>query len=287
MSHSAHVAAARESSRRKLHEKIDNYETEEERTEPNRITPFKIPTAIIATTGKRTTCAGRNSVNRYLRATGFSGVEVEISKKTRVYGVHETSPLISHSAIKLPVKVPGKGRLRFLWVPILDKNERQRNLPIRLNEDIIPHAEDRFLYPFVDVPKAGKVYDLFPFPVEGDNYDDSQTRVYTEEELSKEEIEQELAKGIVCVKFLKLNGEERTLRGTTNRGFIPTSLHGRSTEVGQRRRANDQIKIFDVDLQSWRSFRFSSILQLRLRLHPYDTCPGTAPNLEEFINQQR
>ena len=109
------------------------------------------------------------------------------------------------------------------------------------------------------------------------------------DELSKEDIEQELAGGIVYVVFRKLNGKERILRGTTNRGLIPTRLHGRSNEVGQGRRAKkigkDQIVVFDVDIQNWRSFRFSSILQLRVRLHPYYTFPGTASNLEEFVNQ--
>ena len=293
MSHSAHIAAARESSWRKLHENSDNYETREDRIEPSRITPLKIPTAVIATTGKGTTCAGRNSVNRYLRATGLSGVEVETTKKTNVYGVHERKPVISYSVVKLPVKVPGKGRLRFVMVPILDKKNKLRDLPIRLSEDMIPCAEDCYLYPLMDVPKAGKVYDLFPFPAEADCYDESQTKVYTKEEvieeLSKEDIEQELAEGIVYVVFRKRDGDERTLRGTTNRGFIPTRLHGRSNEVGQGRGAKkigeDQIVVFDVDIQSWRSFRFSSILQLRVRLHPYYTFPGTASNLEEFVNQ--
>ena len=126
MSHSIHVAAARESSRRQLHENIADYETNEERIELNRFTPLMIPTAIIATTGKRTTCAGRNSVNRYLRATGFSGVEVETTKKTKVYGFrnNEAKYIISHSVMKLPVKIPGKGKLESVMVPILEKNSR-------------------------------------------------------------------------------------------------------------------------------------------------------------------
>ena len=117
MSHSAHVAAARESSRRKLHDKIDKYEEDETRTEPNRSTPFKIATAM-ATAGKGMAGAGRNSVNRYLRATGFAGVEVETTKKTKVYGFrnNEAKYIISHSVMKLPVKIPGKGKLESVMV---------------------------------------------------------------------------------------------------------------------------------------------------------------------------
>ena len=41
------------------------------------------------------------------------------------------------------------------------------------------------------------------------------TRVTKENLLPKKKLEQELAKGFVCVVFKKLNGEERTLCGTT------------------------------------------------------------------------
>lgn len=227
------------------------------------------------------------TLNRYLRATGFSGVEVETTKKTKVYGFrnNETKYLLSHSVMKLPVKVPGKGKLGFVMVPILDKNPRIRDIPITLSEDKIPHADDCFLYPLVSVPKTRKVYDLFPFPspAEGDCYDEGQTRVYTNK-LSKNDIEKELEVGNVHIVFLKLNGEKRTMQGTTNRGFIPETLQARSNEVRQGR--EDQIVVFDIDIQSWRSCKFSSILQLSVRLHPYDTFPGTSPNLKEFVNQQ-
>ena len=83
--------------------------------------------------------------------------------------------------------------------------------------------------------------------------------------------------------FTKLNGEERTLRGTTNEGFIPKELHGGESgwKIGE-----DQIVMFDVDIQSWRSCKYSSITQLRVRLHPYDTFPGTLANREEYFSHE-
>merc|ERR1712032_1032538 len=202
----------------------------------HRMTPYKVPT-VIAAAGSGMTCAGRNSLNRYLRATGFSGVEVETSKETAVmFSAFETEPIMSKSIMKLPV-------------------------------------------------------------------------VYTKEEgeplLPKDELEQELAKGIVCVVFIKLNGEERSLRGTTNEGFIPKQLHGKSNsatdesivganfaqlarsekERGGKKIGEDQVVMFDVDIQSWRSCKYSNIIQLRVRLHPYETWPGSVANLEEYFDQ--
>ena len=163
------------------------------------------------------TCGGRNSINRYLRATGFSGAETEISQETAVrFSIMETEPLLSRSIMKLPVKVPGKEDLEFIMVPILDENDRFRDFPIKVDESILPRGNGCTLHPTAVVPKSGKTYDLYPFPAEGDCYDEGQTVVYRRFEekalLSKTELEQELATGIVCVVFKKLNGDERILR---------------------------------------------------------------------------
>merc|ERR1719507_1833986 len=152
-----------------------------------------------------------------------------------MFSAFETEPLMSNSIVKLPVKVPGREKLVFLEVPILDETDRLRDFPIKLGEYLLPQDDGRTLYPTVRVKKSGKAYDLFPFPAEGDCYDEGQTVIHNKEEggalLPKEELEKELARGIVCVVFIKLNGEERTLRGTTNEGFIPNELHGRSSSA--------------------------------------------------------
>jgi len=221
--------------------------------------PFKIPTVILAAAGTGMTCAGRNSLNRYLRATGFLGAEVETTQETPViFSALQSEPLMSHSIMKLPVRVPGREDLVFLKVPILEENESLQDFPIKLSEHLLPHADDRTLYPTVLLPKWGPL-------------------------LPKNKLEQELAKGIVCVVFTKLNGEERTLRGTTNIGFIPKELHPNFPPIKQI--GEDQVVMFDVDIQNWRSCKFSNINELRVRLHPYNTFPGTVANLEEYFSQ--
>ena len=95
----------------------------------------------------------------------------------------ETEPILSRSIMQLPVKVPGKDQLAFLPVPVLDENQHQKDLPIKLSEHILPYAVDRTLYPTVIVTKAGLTYDLYPFPCEVDCYDEGQTVIFTKENL--------------------------------------------------------------------------------------------------------
>ena len=91
------VALAREESRKKLHERIEMFERDEYVREFHRMTPFKIPT-VVAAAGSGMTCAGRNSLNRCLRATGFSGVEVETSRETKIlFSLMETEHIFSRS----------------------------------------------------------------------------------------------------------------------------------------------------------------------------------------------
>ena len=283
MSSAPQVAVAREDARRKLHEKIEVFERNKTILEFHRMTPFKIPT-LIAAAGSGMTCAGRNSLKRYLMATGFSGVEVETSRETQIlYSSIEKKPILSRSIMQLPVKVPGRDQLVFLEVPVLDENDRQRDFPIKLRESILPSAVDCILYPTVIVPKAAQVYDLFPFPAEGDCYDEKQTVSFSKAngDPLRDQLEKELGRGIVCVVTGEVTGEERTLRGTTNKGFIPMELHRKSNSATDDQ--VDTLVIFDIDIQSWRSFQYSSIIQLRVRLHPYDTFPGTVADNEEYL----
>ena len=160
MSSAPQVAVAREEARRNLHEKIEVFENNKTIRGFHRMTPFKIPT-LIAAAGSGMTCAGLNSLKRYLAATGFSGVEVETSRETQIlYSSIEKKPILSRSIMQLPVKVPGRDQLVFLEVPVLDENQHQRDFPIKLSEHILPYAVDRTLFPTVIVTTAGLTYDL-------------------------------------------------------------------------------------------------------------------------------
>ena len=71
MSYADHVIAVSEASKRKPNAKIDKYEQEETRYEPNRIAPFKIPT-LVTTVERGMICAGRNSLDCYVLESNLS-----------------------------------------------------------------------------------------------------------------------------------------------------------------------------------------------------------------------
>ena len=98
------VKKAREAIGKKLHARIEAFEKDKHTIEFHRLTPYKCPT-FAAAAGSGMTSAGGNSLNRYLRATGFSGLEVETSRETEIfYSCVEEKPILSRSVMKLPVK---------------------------------------------------------------------------------------------------------------------------------------------------------------------------------------
>ena len=65
-----------------------------------------------------------------------------------------------------------------------------------------------------------------------------------------------LGKGAVSVTFTKKDGTERTMKCTRSSGMIPVEKQPKgdtSTETG------DNIRVFDLDKQDWRSFNFTSL----------------------------
>jgi hypothetical protein len=73
-------------------------------------------------------------------------------------------------------------------------------------------------------------------------------------EILKEKLKTEEVK----VKFTKKNGEVREMLCTTDLDSVPTFMHP-STETN--REPNKEVaRVFDIDLQQWRSFRFDSVI---------------------------
>lgn len=66
--------------------------------------------------------------------------------------------------------------------------------------------------------------------------------------------------GEVQVKFLKKDGTERNMRCTLKPEFLP------ETKTNTRTRSDEAIAIWDIDLETWRSFRWDSILQVSATL---------------------
>lgn len=65
-----------------------------------------------------------------------------------------------------------------------------------------------------------------------------------------------LKTGVAIVTFLKKDGTERVMKCTQNTGIIPENMHPMGTGPAY---TENQVRVFDVEKQEWRSFRKDSI----------------------------
>lgn len=79
--------------------------------------------------------------------------------------------------------------------------------------------------------------------------------------MTREEMIENLHKGVCTVTFDKVNGEKRVMRCTLSEGFLPApekaEAQGVLTEMKQR--SQSVLPVWDVDLNEWRSFRIDSV----------------------------
>jgi len=68
-----------------------------------------------------------------------------------------------------------------------------------------------------------------------------------------------LKTGVLLVTFMKKNGEERTMRCTQAMDLITENMH--PTGLGGTY-SPDQVRVFDLDKEEWRSFRKDSIIRV-------------------------
>ncbi len=70
-----------------------------------------------------------------------------------------------------------------------------------------------------------------------------------------------LVKGPVIVTFTKSNGEERVMKCTTNEFDIPLEHFPKGTGPHH---TNEVQRVFDLDKQEWRSFRWDSVISFEV-----------------------
>lgn len=78
---------------------------------------------------------------------------------------------------------------------------------------------------------------------------------------NQEQVTTALQEGIVEVKFVKVNGEERTMLATLDEGLIPIDQLPSSEAVVESRMPNPDVRtVYDVEKDAWRSFRWDSLI---------------------------
>lgn len=66
-----------------------------------------------------------------------------------------------------------------------------------------------------------------------------------------------LGKGVVTVTFTKKDGTDRVMRCTRASSYIPVEYSPKSDT--SKEEIGDNIRVFDVENQGWRSFNFSAL----------------------------
>lgn len=77
-------------------------------------------------------------------------------------------------------------------------------------------------------------------------------------EAIREDVLQKLRTGEATVRFTKVDGSERTMRCTLAESSIPTDK--RPKEGSSSSTAGSALRVFDLDIGEWRSFRLESLI---------------------------
>lgn len=67
----------------------------------------------------------------------------------------------------------------------------------------------------------------------------------------------------VCVTFTKADGTQRELRCTLIESRIPAE---KTPKESNRRASEEAVRVFDIEKQDWRSFRWDSVLTVNFTL---------------------
>lgn len=82
---------------------------------------------------------------------------------------------------------------------------------------------------------------------------------------TKETIASMLRDSVVTVTFTKVDGSERVMKCTLMSEYVPANANSASNQVLLQESGNDNnISVWDVEVNGWRSFRVSSVKSVSL-----------------------
>jgi hypothetical protein len=73
-----------------------------------------------------------------------------------------------------------------------------------------------------------------------------------------------LRHNIVSVTFTKVNGEERVMRCTLQTNYVPNAPSKNGELVVEGKTTSNNVSVWDVDANGWRSFRVSSVKNISI-----------------------
>lgn len=78
--------------------------------------------------------------------------------------------------------------------------------------------------------------------------------------MEKSELLASLGTGVVNVSFTKKDGTARTMKCTRDMTLVESTFHPKSSTEDD----SDNVRVFDIENQGWRSFNFASITEITL-----------------------
>jgi hypothetical protein len=75
----------------------------------------------------------------------------------------------------------------------------------------------------------------------------------------KEELLKDLHNSVIAVKFIKMDGSERTMRCTLQESFFKDYVKKTDKE---NKPDDEAIRVWDIDKEAWRSFRYDSVVEV-------------------------
>lgn len=83
--------------------------------------------------------------------------------------------------------------------------------------------------------------------------------------MGHDEMNEALLNGVITIHFSKNDGTVREMKCTKNMDLIPVDKHPKHVDESEPK--EDLVKVFDIDLQEWRSFKPSRLLGYDMPLY--------------------
>jgi hypothetical protein len=89
---------------------------------------------------------------------------------------------------------------------------------------------------------------------------------------SREDIARMLSFGIATVKFTKVDGTQRVMHCTIAPHLIPEEKQPKGEFLAEYPQNQSVLRVFDVDLNDWRSFRVDSVKEVTVGYTDENQC---------------
>jgi WYL_2, Sm-like SH3 beta-barrel fold len=93
---------------------------------------------------------------------------------------------------------------------------------------------------------------------------ETETKPITIDKKVKKFITKVLRDMVIELTFTKKNGTERVMNCTLKEDLLPVTEAKEETK--ERKTNDDVLAVYDVDVEGWRSFRWDSLTQIKVKL---------------------